>query len=144
MFSKACEYGIRAILHIARSSMAGERVGLKDIAAAIDSPEAFTAKVLQALVRANAITSIKGPLGGFEMTAHQLEVVRLAHIVTAIDGDKLFRGCGLGLKVCNELKPCPVHHRFKIVRAELQDMLETTSIQEMVLDLKKGRAFLKV
>ena len=49
MFSKTCEYGIKATLFIAQMSQKGERVSLKDIASAIDSPSAFTAKILQTL-----------------------------------------------------------------------------------------------
>ena len=44
MFSKACEYGIRAMVHIAMQSERGERTGLKEVAEAIDSPVAFTSK----------------------------------------------------------------------------------------------------
>ena len=104
MFSKACEYGIRAMLHIARTSKVGTRVGIRDIAKAIDSPEPFMAKILQDLSRKGLVLSIKGPNGGFYMNeVHQK--ISLAEIVTAIDGDQLFNGCGLGLKACNEKKP---------------------------------------
>jgi len=46
MFSKDCEYGIRATIYITMQSLEGNRVNLKEIAAAIDSPVAFTAKIL--------------------------------------------------------------------------------------------------
>ena len=47
MFSKSCEYAIKASIYICHRSDKGERSGLKDIAKATDSPEAFTAKILQ-------------------------------------------------------------------------------------------------
>lgn len=46
MFSKTCEYGIRATIHIASKSLLGERVSLRDVTEAINSPVAFTAKIL--------------------------------------------------------------------------------------------------
>ena len=46
MFSKSCKYGIKATLFIAQKSQHDERVSLKEIAAAINSPIAFTAKIL--------------------------------------------------------------------------------------------------
>ncbi|MGN6646883.1 MAG: RrF2 family transcriptional regulator [Cytophaga sp.] len=73
MFSKACKYGIRSIIHIAAQSQAGKRSSLKEIAAQIDSPEAFTAKILQVLSRNNLIDSSKGPQGGFEMDLKQMK-----------------------------------------------------------------------
>lgn len=51
MFSKACEYGIRASILIASESVNGNRLGLITIAKKIDSPEAFTSKILQKLVK---------------------------------------------------------------------------------------------
>lgn len=143
MFSKACEYGIRATLHIAQQSQKEQRVSLKGIAASIDSPVAFTAKILQQLVHAGVLHSVKGPSGGFEMTPQQLNDAKLSQVVLAIDSDQIYRGCGLGLKTCDENHPCPVHDQFKLVRDELQKMLETTSIRELANGLNEGLTFLR-
>ena len=142
MFSKACEYGIRAMLHIARTSKVGTRVGIRDIAKAIDSPEPFMAKILQDLSRKGLVLSIKGPNGGFYMNeVHQK--ISLAEIVTAIDGDQLFNGCGLGLKACNEKKPCPIHYEFKAIRTNLKAMLQSTALEDLTENLEKGLFHLK-
>lgn len=142
MFSKACEYGIRAMLHIARTSKVGTRVGIREISKAIDSPEPFMAKILQDLSRKGLVLSIKGPNGGFYMNAiHQK--ISLAEIVTAIDGDQLFNGCGLGLKACNEKKPCPIHYEFKAIRTNLKAMLQSTALEDLTENLEKGLFHLK-
>ena len=143
MFSKACEYGIRATIYIALQSLDGRRPGLKDIALQINSPEAFTAKILQQLVRNGIIRSVKGPAGGFEIPVERMADIRLSHIVAAIDGDSVYKGCGLGLKECSEKNPCPLHHQFKEVREGLRKMLETTSIYELSQGLKNGLSFLR-
>lgn len=59
MFSKACEYAIRATIYIAVQSNQDNRVGLKDISKEIDSPEAFTAKILQQLSKMRLLTQSK-------------------------------------------------------------------------------------
>lgn len=143
MFSKACEYGIRATVYIAVQSLEERRVNLTEIAKAIESPEAFTAKILQQLVKSNIIDSTKGPSGGFEINKTQFKQINLSQIVSAIDGDSIYKGCGLGLKECDENKPCPVHDKFKNIRDELRLMLETTSIEELSLGMKEGLTFLK-
>lgn len=143
MFSKACEYGIRAIIHIAHQSQKGNRVSLKEVAKAIDSPVAFTAKILQALAKDELIVSTKGANGGYDIPSDQLSKVNLRDVVKSIDGDNIYNGCGLGLKGCNEKKPCPVHYQFKAVRDDLKKMLETTTIQDLALGLNQGIAFLK-
>jgi Rrf2 family protein len=142
MFSKACEYAIRALIFIAQKSQAGERTGIKDIAKGVDSPEPFLAKILQDLSRKGLVQSVKGPRGGFYMEGETLKTT-LADVVNAIDGDKLFTGCGLGLKACSEKKPCPIHDEFKIIRRKIQSMLETTTVGEFNKQLESGLAFLK-
>ncbi len=143
MFSKTCEYGIRATIFIASQSYQDKRVGLKDISKKIDSPEAFTAKILQILVRSNIINSIKGVGGGFEIPKDTMSQIKLTQIVTAIDGDVVFTGCGLGLNHCSEDHPCPVHDKFKAIRNELAFMLENTNLEELALGIKSGDTFLR-
>ncbi|MBR9919488.1 MAG: Rrf2 family transcriptional regulator [Bacteroidetes bacterium] len=143
MFSRACEYGIRACIHLAQISKEGGRSSLKAIAAAIDSPVAFTAKILQTLAREEIIVSVKGPNGGYEVEASRLDVITLDDIVDAIDGNSIYRGCGLGLKHCNAKKPCPLHFQFKKIRDELKEMLQSTSLNDVATGLHEGLAFLK-
>ena len=143
MFSKACEYGIRASIYIAEQSLLSRKVSLNEVANAIESPTAYTSKILQKLTRNKIINSDKGPTGGFSMDKMELEKVKLASIVFAIDGENIYNGCGLGLKKCNEKKPCPVHNQFKGIRAELKKMLEKTTIKALAVDFEKGLTFLK-
>lgn len=143
MFSKACEYGIRASIFIALNSFEGRRVSPKEIAAEIDSPAAFTAKILQALVRHKIIDSVKGAYGGFVIEKNRIKDIKLSDIVDAIDGDSIYKGCGLGLHACNESRPCPMHDKFKIIRDELKEMLESTNLEDLAFDIKEGGTFLR-
>lgn len=130
------------MLYIARTSKEGTRAGIREISKAIDSPEPFMAKILQDLSRKGLVLSVKGPNGGFYMDNRHLRI-SLADIVTAIDGDQLFNGCGLGLKACNEKKPCPIHYEFKAIRSDLKAMLESTALEEFTENLEKGLFHLK-
>jgi len=130
MFSKTCEYGIRAVIFITRETKNGTRVGVKEIAEGIDSPVHFIAKILQELSKRGIVQSLKGPTGGFFMDENALNHT-LADIVTAIDGDKLFNGCGLGLSECSEKQPCPLHAEFKKIRSELHSMLARTKLGKL-------------
>jgi Rrf2 family protein len=143
MFSKACEYAIRATLLLARYSLNGQRASVKDIAEATGSPLAFTAKVLQQLNRAGIVQSVQGKQGGFEISEEQMKNTRLSQIVALMDGDQVFTGCGLGLPTCNALKPCPMHDRFASVRNELRNMLEGTTVLNLAMDMNNGLTYLK-
>ena len=143
MFSKSCNYAIKASIFIAKYSLENNKVGFVDVAKEIDSPQAFTAKILQALVKAGIIDSVKGVNGGFYIPLRRISSTFLVQIVDAIDGDNVFRGCGLGLKQCDENHPCPVHDKFKSIRDELAQMLHTTNLEELALGIKSGETFLK-
>ena len=53
MFSKSCEYGIKAIIYIATQSLEDVRVKIGDVAENTGTPEAFTAKILGSLTKHN-------------------------------------------------------------------------------------------
>jgi len=142
MFSKTCEYAIRAMIFIAQKSKNGYKTGIKEIAKGIDSPEYFIAKILQSLSRRGLVQSLKGPNGGFYLDKQSLKF-SLADIVKAVDGDKIFSGCALGLDFCSESKPCPIHHEFKKIRKELADILQDAKLGAFYEQFEKNLAFLK-
>jgi Rrf2 family protein len=142
MFSKTCEYAIRAVLYVAQRSKGGSKVGIKEIADGIGAPEYFTAKILQDLSRRGLIQSRKGPNGGF-CFGNESSNYTLADIVRTIDGDKIFTGCALGLDHCSESKPCPLHNGFKKVRREIQNLLESVRLGTFNQELEQKMLFLK-
>jgi Rrf2 family iron-sulfur cluster assembly transcriptional regulator len=143
IFSKACEYGIRASIYVALQSMEGNRANLKDISAEIESPEAYTAKILQLLVKGGIVYSVKGAMGGFEVDRKKMSRIRLQDIVIAIDGKFSDKICVLGLKECSHNHPCPVHDKYKHIKSNLISMLQNTSLYEMSQSIHEGLSCLK-
>ncbi|MGZ3862094.1 MAG: RrF2 family transcriptional regulator [Bacteroidia bacterium] len=144
IFTKATEYGIRAAVFIAQQSLNGERASLKEISKEIDSPVAFTAKILQQLVKGKVIVSVVGPSGGFEIDKKNLRKISLADIVQAINGNTHENVCVLGLKRCSEVKPCPVHNTYKHIKKDLREMLHNTNLLGMSQSINEGIACLRV
>ena len=141
MFSKTCEYGIRAMIFVAQKSKDGSRGSLKEIARGTEAPEHFMAKIMQELSRKRMIHSIKGPNGGFYMDERDLNTT-LIDIVTALDGNSIYNDCVLGLKTCNEKRPCPVHEQYQGIKKNLLAMLENNTIGEFNNKLDSGKYFL--
>jgi len=142
IFSKTCEYALRAVFFVAHKTAKGGRVGIKEIAEGVDSPEAFLAKILQDLSRKGILQSAKGPNGGFYLNEESLSRP-LADVVEAVDGTSIFTGCGMGLKYCSETNPCPLHNDFKNIRNQIQDMLKNITIGKFNNDLTLGLSTLK-
>ncbi len=130
------------MIYVATQSLKGERVKIGDIVEKVGSPEAFTAKILGDLAKNGLIESLKGPYGGFYIRPEQMESTKIIRIVSAIDGDSIFKGCGLGLSECNAQKPCPMHTKFVKIRSELQNALESTTLLELANGIKSGQTML--
>ena len=142
IFSKTCEYALRAVFYIAHKTAGGGRVSIKEVAEGINSPEHFLAKILQDLSRRGIVQSAKGPNGGFYF--NQVALKRpLSDVVEAVDGNGIFIGCGLGLQYCSDVNPCPLHNEFKDIRNRIQEMLYRTSIEEFNENLNLGISILK-
>lgn len=143
MFSTSCHYGLQAMLYIAMHSSEDKNIGLKVIAEGQDIPRHFLSKILQQLVKNNLLLSMKGPTGGFSL-AKAPEKITLIEIIEAIDGLEVFNKCGIGFKQCNDKKPCPIHDEYKKVRAQVEDLFRSKSLQELIEDVREGNSIISI
>lgn len=142
MFSKTCEYALRALIYIAQKTQKGERLSIPEVASGIGSSEYFIAKILQQMAKKGFVSSAKGPSGGFFMEAENRKT-SLSEVIRFFDGDKIFSGCAMGLKECSESTPCPLHNDFVIIRQKIKETLDGSSIDSLIEDLEMQRTFLK-
>ncbi len=138
MFSKSCEYAIKAMIFIAQKSKEEMRVSIKEIAKGTDAPEHFVAKILQDLSRKKLVHSLSEKAESWAILK-----TSLSDIVKAIDGDKLYVDCLLGLKACSEKNPCPVHFEYKEIKRNLIRMIDENTIGDFNEKLDSGKFFLK-
>lgn len=143
MFSKACEYAIKATIYIAQQSNLNQRVNVNEVAEATNAPPAFTAKILQQLCRANILESSRGKQGGFIFEEQRQKKTTIFDLVKIMDGDAIFTQCCLGLHKCSAVNPCPVHHDFSVVRERLVKMTRKFSFYELASKTENGLAWLK-
>ncbi len=129
------------MIFVAQKSKQGKRIALKEIAKGTGAPEHFIAKIMQELGRKKLVHSIKGPNGGFYLEAFDLRT-SLADIVKALDGNGVYTDCVLGLKVCNEKKPCPVHDEYRDIKKKFIRMIEENTLGDFNEKLDSGQFFL--
>lgn len=143
MFTKACEYAIRAVLIVAIKGKEDRKLSIQQIAKEIDSPLAFTAKIMQTLTREGLVASVKGPNGGFFLDP-KAKPVSLSQIVQAMDDESVLNTCALGLKECSDEQPCPIHHQVKAYKSKLKKVMEEKTVQLLAKELEEGKTFLKI
>ncbi|MFT3737745.1 MAG: Rrf2 family transcriptional regulator [Breznakibacter sp.] len=130
MFNKETEYALRALVYIQIRNSENEKPSILEIAQEIEAPPFYIAKILQRLVKLGLLNSLKGKGGGFFFDA-QKEPVTLMQVIESTEGSKLFCGCGLGLKNCDENNPCPIHDQFMVIRNHIRQLVQGETIQSL-------------
>ncbi len=136
LWSSACEYAIRATTYLAERP--DTLVQLRDIAVAERLPAPFVSKILQGLVRAGLLRSVKGPGGGYGL-ARPASAITFLDVRAAIDGTHDLHACPAGLGTCSSSVPCPLHESYEPVRRAINDYLAHTTIEQASTALARTR-----
>ena len=140
IYSKSCEYAIRALACLA-ASPGSHPVQGRVIARAEGISAPVLRKVLHLLTRKRLLRARRGPGGGFCL-ARRPALVSLMDVVAAVDGLEHLRQCAVGLARCSDDAPCPLHHTWKGMREQILQYLETTSLSEMARALARKKQLL--
>ena len=139
MLSNACQYAIRGILYLGIHSHKNNKIGVKEIAEALETPQPFLAKLLQKLAKNNLVSSVKGPNGGFYLSKENNKKT-IWDIILCIDGSSKFDACFMGLSTCGDENPCPVHFTVSPFKKKLLQDFQEKTIGQFTDEIKlKGR-----
>ncbi len=141
IYSKPCEYAIRALAFLA-STPKGNAARAQQIARAESIPAPVLGKILQELARKGLLKSRRGPGGGFRL-ARRPELITLRDVVAAVDGLDHFLECAVGLERCADDAPCPLHDSWKELRTRVLTYLETTTLDQMARAVSRKKDLLK-
>jgi len=130
MFNKETEYALRGLVYIKQQNIKGRRPGTAEVAKEIDAPPFYTAKILQRLVRTGFLESLKGKGGGFYFDPSKPDIP-LINLISSIEGDSSFSGCGFGLRECSDSNPCPLHEKYAPVRDAIYKMFSEETVQSL-------------
>ncbi|HMB71783.1 MAG TPA: Rrf2 family transcriptional regulator [bacterium] len=129
-FSTVCEYGVRALTHLAAYGQSGP-VQVKEIAEAEEIPRHFLAKILNQLTYKGLVKATRGPGGGFQLLRPP-EEIRIGDVIEAIDGfDAIRDRCVLGLDACSDSDPCPMHEFWTSVREPFLSRVGTLTLASL-------------
>ena len=130
IITRATEYAIRAILHLAEHPE-GEIVLKKDICREQDITPAFLTKILQPLIKAGVVGSQRGVGGGFYLLKRPSEI-SLLDILEAEEGPLYLNQCLVEEGSCERDTFCPVHGAWHEIRAELSGVLGRYTFDQLL------------
>lgn len=137
--TRAADYGVRAMIHLANSSP-GMRSSLTELADAAEVSPAFLSKVLQRLVKSGLVASRRGKHGGFELREHA-RAVSLMEILAALDGVPALNQC-LAEDGCQRSSWCAAHTVWLEAQERMRDVLIHATLDRLARDSHDRRAAL--
>ena len=129
IFSRACEHAVQALIYMAKYGKE-ESTDIARMAEALSLSQHTLGKVLQTLARAGLVVSKKGPDGGFRL-GRQAESISLMDVLEVFHEDAIFKRCFIGIPVCSDDAPCPLHQQWGPLRQTLYRICETSSIADL-------------
>ncbi|MBP0132789.1 MAG: Rrf2 family transcriptional regulator [Nitrosospira sp.] len=137
ILSRTTQYAIQALIYMATQPR-GVAVLNRNIAENLGAPPTYLAKVLQNLCRGNLLYSYRGKQGGFCLQEGG-EKITLMQIVVITEGPGFTKDCVLGLKICNDKAPCPMHKQWYPIKQEIVKLLESQTLNILSAAVMSGK-----
>ncbi len=130
--TRAGEYGIRCVLHLARHGK-GTLVSRKEIAVRTDVPPHFLAKIAQQLARAGIIEILQGATGGYRLLTDPSKITLLA-VIEAIIGEISLNDCVGRPESCHNSALCTVHRVWNKANQQLRATLQEANFATLAAE----------
>jgi len=133
--SKRGEYGLRAMISLARATSEDKRVTISEIARNENIPAKFLEQILLTLKNSGLLQSKMGAGGGYYL-AHPPEEITLGQIKRVLDGpvapircvsQMAYEPCG-----CPDEERCGLRLAMKDVRDAIAMILDNTSLADIL------------
>ncbi len=137
ILSRTTQYAIQALIYMATQPR-GVSVLNRTIAENLGAPPTYLAKVLQNLCRGNLLYSYRGKQGGFCLR-EEGEKITLMQIVLITEGPGFTEDCVLGLKICSDKVPCPMHAKWSPIKQEIVRLLKDQTLDILAAAVMSGK-----
>ncbi len=128
--TKESEYALRGMAWLA-THPPGEVVSLAEIAEVQQLPSTFLAKIFQKLARHGFLEAERGRGSGYALREAPSNI-RVREVLEAIEGPLALKRCVLWTGTCSDSDPCPLHHRLKEFRSQIDRVLDEVTLAEYV------------
>ena len=141
MLTRKTKYAIRALIHLALRKEQGP-VLIAEVAAAENIPRKFLEHILLELNKTGFLASKKGKGGGYYLAKSANRIV-MGDVVRLMDGPLAPVPCvsKTAYAKCNDCgkeDDCRIRPVMKRVRDAISDVLDQTSLQDMLSDPESG------
>ena len=130
---KMADYGLLVTNEIIKGSV--ELKKTEDIARKVKLPITTVRKILQHLVDAQLVESFRGVNGGYRL-ARPPEKIKIADVITAIEGPIAITECSVADKHCNLEETCSMKENWSFINFIVDQILKQISLADMATTLQ--------
>jgi Rrf2 family transcriptional regulator, iron-sulfur cluster assembly transcription factor len=130
LYSKYCEYVIKALAYLSQFTDHNNYIMVREISNKLSIPYHFLSKIFQDLTATNWVISKKGKNGGFSLAVDPNKLT-LMDIIKWSDGIHNFNKCVLGDHVCGENYRCSLHNRCSSLRNSITEFFDTMTVHDV-------------
>ena len=127
LFSTATGYALQTLAALPDD---GGYYLARSLAKQLNLPGPYLAKILQNLVQAGILESVRGPKGGFRL-ARSAQSVTVGAIVEVMEGGNVLQRCIMGFTDCNAEVPCPLHPAWDQAKTQMTDSMTQVTLQDL-------------
>ena len=138
IYSKSSEYAIQAMIYLA-IHQEREKTMVSEIAEDYNIPRHFLAKLVQSLAKHHLVHSTRGRGGGIRLNKPARDI-QISDIVAAVDGPPPeVDMCVIGLDVCSDDVPCPLHEQWKMIKDKITDLMNQDNLENLAAEIIRKR-----
>ncbi|MDQ7842368.1 MAG: Rrf2 family transcriptional regulator [Armatimonadota bacterium] len=134
--TRQADYAIRIVLDLAATDSGGV-VRSDDVARRQLVPRAYFTKVVQTLVRAGYVRTLRGARGGIQL-ARDPQTITLRQIIEAAEGPIRLNRCVAGGECALE-RTCSAHPVWEHIQGVLMRELDSATVAQMVAGDRRSR-----
>jgi FeS assembly SUF system regulator len=126
--TRLTDYGILLLTHIAADET--QLYASNDLSNATHIPSPTVSKVLQALLGAGLLESIRGAKGGYRL-ARPAREVSVREIIDCFEGNIALTECNLDAGACEQSPFCSTEKNWKKINEAVRGALDSISLKDM-------------
>ena len=134
-FSKTTSYALSVLSFLAEHE--GENFSAKKLNEVLEIPWPYLRQLLTKLSKSGFICSTRGRNGGFQLAKAPDQII-LADIIDSTEGLNVLGTCIMGFKKCAFNHSCAMHEVWEETRANILNILNTTSLDQLKKAGKKS------
>lgn len=135
LYRRSTKLALETVLLLAAQPQ-GTCLRVRELAAQLDVPATYLAKIVQNLTRVGLLHAVRGPRGGVRL-ADSSQRMCLWEVLSALEPASELERCLLRLDECSDAQPCPLHEAWAPIRNQIVALLESQNLMEFASEARQ-------